>query len=257
MNQRIIHVVLLVMLVVLVAACGGGDAPTPTPTIAPPVATAVPPTATPAPATEEQATEEQATEEQATEEQPAPTAAPADVRTFVIDAAQSEARFVVNEVLLGMPTEVKGATSQLTGTIDIDLGAPANTTVSPIVINARDLKTDRNLRDRAIRRFILQSADDKYQFITFTPTSISGLPAQAQPGDRFTFEVTGDLQIRDKVAPATFSVTLTADSETQITGLAQATVQRATFDLQIPSAPGVADVTEDVRLELAFVARAQ
>ena len=243
MNQRITHIALLVMLALLLAACGGSEAPTPTPTVAPPTATAIPPTATPAPVVEEASAAE--------------AAAPADVRTFVIDAAQSEARFLVNEVLLGAPTEVKGVTSQLTGTIAIDLNTPANTTVSPIVINARDLKTDRNLRDRAIRRFILQSADDNYQFITFTPTSIAGLPAQAQPGDSFTFEISGDLQIRDKVAPATFTVTLTADSDTQITGLAQATVQRAAFDLQIPSAPGVADVTEDVRLELAFVARAQ
>ena len=83
------------------------------------------------------------------------------------------------------------------------------------------------------------------------------MPATVAPGDSFSFEITGDLQIRDSMAPATFAVTLTADSATQITGLAQTTVQRATFGLQIPSAPGVADVGEDVRLELAFVAQAE
>ena len=113
------------------------------------------------------------------------------------------------------------------------------------------------MRDRTIRRFILRSGEDEYQFITFTPTSIAGLPTEAQPGDSFSFDVTGDLQIRDFVAPVTFAVTVTADSATRITGLAQATVQRSTFDLNIPNVPGVADVTEDVRLELAFVAQAQ
>lgn len=241
MNHRTKVRIVFVILALLLAACGGEA---PTPTVAPPTATSVPPTATSA-----------AAAAQAT--QPAAPAATADVRTFVIDAAQSEARFFINEMLLGAPTEVMGATNQVTGTIAIDLSTPANTTVSQIVINARELKTDRNLRDRAIRRFILQSADDTYQFITFTPTGIAGLPAAAGSGDNFSFEITGDLQIRDIVAPATFAVTLTADSETQITGLAQTTVQRATFDLQIPSAPGVADVSEDVRLELAFVALAQ
>jgi len=241
MNHRTNVGIVFVILALLLAACGGSEAPTPT--VAPLTATSVPPTATPAPAVA-----------QAT--QPAAPAA-ADVRTFVIDAAQSEARFFINEMLLGAPTEVMGATNQVTGTIDIDLSAPANTTVSPIIINARELKTDRNLRDRAIRRFILQSADDNYQFITFTPTSITGLPTAVGPGDSFSFEITGDLQIRDRAAPATFAVTLTADSATQITGLAQTTVQRTTFDLQIPSAPGVADVSEDVRLELAFVAQAE
>lgn len=242
MNHRTNVEIVFVILALLLAACGGGEAPTPTP--APPTATPIPATATPALATEPNAATVEA-------------APAADVRTFVIDAAQSEARFFINEMLLGAPTEVMGATNQLTGTIAIDLSAPANTTVSPIIINARELKTDRNLRDRAIRRFILQSADDNYQFITFTPTGIAGLPATVAPGDNLSFEITGDLQIRDIVAPATFAVTLTADSATQITGLAQTTVQRATFDLQIPSAPGVADVSEDVRLELTFVAQAE
>ncbi len=238
MNHRTKVGLVVLLFALLLVACGGGE--TPTPTVAPPTATSVPPTAAPA-------------------AQAAQSLAPssADVRTFVIDSAQSEAHFFINEVLLGMPTEVKGATNQITGTIDIDLVTPANTSVSQIIVNARELKTDRNLRDRAIRRFILQSADDKYQFITFTPTGIVGLPASVKPGDSFSFEITGDLQIRDAVAPVTFAVTLTANSDTQITGLAQATVQRSMFDLQIPSAPGVADVSEDVRLELSFVALAQ
>lgn len=241
MTHRLIVAIVWVLLAAALTACGGGE--TPAPAVAPPTATPLPPTATPT-----------ATSAPATAQSASNAAA---VRVFVLDAAQSEARFFINEVLLGMPTEVKGATNQITGAITIDLNTPANTVVSSIQINARELKTDRNLRDRAIRHFILQSADEKYQFITFTPTSIAGLPATAQPGDTFQFDIAGDLQIRDKVAPVTFAVTLTADSATQITGLAQATVQRSTFDLQIPSAPGVADVSEEVRLELAFVAVAQ
>lgn len=237
MTHRLKVGIVFVILALALTACGGGE--TPPLTVAPPTVTPVPPTATPA----------------SENAQSASTAA--DVRTFVLDAAQSEARFFISEVLLGSPTEVMGATNQITGAITIDLNTPANTQVSPIQINARDLKTDRNLRDRAIRRFILQSADDKYQLITFTPAAIRGLPTAVQPGDSFSFEITGDLQIRDRVAPVTFAVTLTADSATQITGLAQATVQRSTFDLRIPSAPGVADVSEDVRLELAFVALAE
>lgn len=246
---------LVAILLVMLAACGGGESPTATstavpPTAQPPTATPAPPTATPAAATDEGA--QQA--EVAAPEAAAPAAEP---RTFVIDPAQSEARFIINEVLLGAPTEVTGVTNQVEGTIAIDPNAPGGTALSPIVINARELKTDRNLRDRAIRRFILQSADDKYQYITFTPASIEGLPATAAPGDTFAFTINGDLTIRDITAPVTFDVSVTADSDTQISGLAQATVQRATYDLQIPSAPGVADVTEDVRLELSFVATAQ
>ena len=240
---------LVAVLILMLAACGGGESPTATPTTVPPTATPAPPTATPIPPA--------ATAEDAQAAAPEAAAPGSEPRTFVIDPAQSEARFIINEVLLGAPTEVTGATNQVEGTIEIDPAAPGETVLSPVVINARELKTDRNLRDRAIRRFILQSADDKYQFITFTPTAIEGLPASAGAGDSLAFTVSGDLTIRDITAPVTFEVSLTADSDTQVSGLAQATVQRATFDLQIPSAPGVADVTDDVRLELSFVAVAQ
>jgi mono/diheme cytochrome c family protein/polyisoprenoid-binding protein YceI len=184
MNHRtkgeiVFVIIVFVIFAPLLAACGGEAIP---PTVAPLAATPALSTFTPAPV--------------AVVTQPAAPAS-TNVRTFAIDATQSEARFFINEVLFGAPSEVKGATNQITGAIDIDLDTPANTVVSQIVINARELKTDRNLRDRRHRRFILQSADDKYQFITFTPTNITGLPAVTQAGDSFSFEITGDLQIRD------------------------------------------------------------
>ena len=176
--------------------------------------------------------------------------------SFVIEQASSEARFLINETLIGIPTEVKGVTSQITGTLAIDPAEPAKTTVGTITIDARDLRTDRDLRNRAIRRFILESNKDEYRFITFTPTAITGLPAKAGAGDTFTFQIAGDLKIKDVSKPVTFDVEVKADSASAITGLAKATIKRSDFNLSIPSAPGVADVTDDVRLELAFTAKA-
>jgi polyisoprenoid-binding protein YceI len=175
--------------------------------------------------------------------------------TFAIDQSASEARFLINEVLVGIPTEVKGVTSLISGTVTVDPADPAASQVGTLSVDASDLKTDRNLRNRAIRRFILETGN--YQYITFTPTAISGLPEQAAPGETFTFQVTGDLTIKDVTQPVTFDVELTADSATQITGLAQGVVKRSDFNLEIPSAPGVADVTDEVRLELAFTAKAE
>ena len=234
---------LVAVLLLMVAACGG-ETPAATPTVASPTATPVPPTATSAAATDEGV------------QQPESGAPAAEPRTFVIDPAQSEARFIINEVLLGAPTEVTGATNQVEGTIEIDPNAPASTVLSPIVINARELKTDRNLRDRAIRRFILQSADDKYQFITFTPTSIEGLPANAAAGDTFAFTVNGDLTIRDITAPVTFDVTVTPVSTGELQGSGKATVRYADFGISIPSVPMVAGVDEQVQLEIDFTAKA-
>jgi polyisoprenoid-binding protein YceI len=185
-------------------------------------------------------------------------AAPAGAtRTFAIDQAASEARFIINEMLLGAPTTVTGTTSLISGTLAIDPAAPANTSVGVITIDARDIKTDRNLRNRAIRRFILESDNDAYRYITFTPTQIDGLPATAAPGDQFSFTITGDLKIRDVTKPVTFQVDLTVDADNQVQGVAKAEVTRTDFNLQIPNVPGVADVTDAVQLELVFTANAE
>jgi polyisoprenoid-binding protein YceI len=250
-------VVLSLLAGLTLAGCFGSSDDEETPEDPPPTATAAPaaqpePTATPtesAPAADASATEAEA-EPAASDEETAGR------QTFQIDQAQSEARFIVNEMLFGNPNEVVGKTTEVSGTIDIDLDDPTQTQISPIQINARSLATDNRFRNRSVNRLILQSNRDEYQYITFTPTSIEGLPAEAKAGETLSLQVSGDLQIRDIVQPVTFAVTVTADSPAQLTGLAQTHVQRADFDLTIPSVEGVADVTEDVRLELEFVATA-
>jgi polyisoprenoid-binding protein YceI len=175
---------------------------------------------------------------------------------FQIDPEQSEARFIVDEVLFGNPNTVTGRTNKISGQIEIDLNDPTQTSVGEIQIDARGLATDNRFRNRSLSRLILQSNRDEYQYITFTPTAITGLPAKASAGDAFTFQITGDLKIRDTVKPVTFDVNVKADSDKQVSGLAQAVVQRADFGLTIPKVEGVADVTEEVHLELQFIATA-
>ena len=179
-----------------------------------------------------------------------------EARIFQIDPEQSEARFIVDEILFGKPNNVVGRTNEVSGTIAINLTDPAQTTVGEIRINARSLATDNRFRNRSVNRLILQSNRDEYQYITFTPTAIEGLPAEAGVGDTFSFQIIGDLKIREIVQPTTFDVTVTADSAAQISGLAQTVVRRADFELTIPNVEGVADVTEEVQLELEFVALA-
>lgn len=259
-KQTIVRIVILVLLLALAAVvlvtCSNNGTPAPQATAEPRGQTAAEPTT-------EVATQVAVTETAAAP--PESTGDAADVAVtssgggtpFVIDQAASEARFLINESLIGIPTEVKGVTSLISGTLAIDVADPTKTTMGTITIDARDLRTDRDLRNRAIRRFILESNKDEYRYITFTPTAITGLPAKAAAGETFSFQVTGDLKIKDVSKPVTFDVEIKADSATEITGLAKATVKRSDFNLSIPSAPGVADVTDDVRLELAFAAKAE
>jgi len=173
---------------------------------------------------------------------------------YTIDSAASQVRFEIGEDLRGARNNVVGTTDQVAGQISVNLADLSQTEVGIIQINARTLVTDNDFRNRAIANEILDTGD--FEFITFTPTSVEGLPASATIGEAISFSIVGDLTIRDITMPATFNVEATAVSETQITGTATATVNRADFGLQIPSVPSVANVDEQVQLFIDFTANA-
>lgn len=173
---------------------------------------------------------------------------------FQIDPAQSQVRFELDEDLRGSRITVVGTTDQVAGELAVDLSNPAATQVGVIQINARTLATDNNFRNRAIQNEILQTG--AYEYITFTPTAVTGLPASVNIGDTVTFTIVGDLTIRDVSNQVTFTVQATAVSANQLSGTATAAVNRGDYGLQIPSVPNVANVEEEVELIITFVANA-
>lgn len=173
---------------------------------------------------------------------------------FEIVSAESEARFLIDEVLRGAPVTVVGATDQVAGQIAIDTSEPSSAQVGIIQINARTLATDNDFRNRAIKNAILNT--DSYEFVTFTPTAISGLPASVTVGEAFTFQMTGDLTVKDTTQSVTFDVTVTPTSETELSGTASTSILYSDFNLNIPDSPQVDTVADEVRLELDFVAKA-
>ena len=167
---------------------------------------------------------------------------------------ESQVRFTLTEELRGQPTTVIGRTDQVAGQILVNFDNPSASQVGVVRINARTLATDNEMRNRAIRGQILLSAQDDYEFAEFAPTSLSGLPDSVTIGEAFTFQITGDLTVRGITNSVTFDVTATPVSETEIEGLATTVVQRAMYQMTIPSAPGVANVAEDVTLDIEFTA---
>ncbi len=173
---------------------------------------------------------------------------------FSIDSTESEVRFTLNEELMGSPTTVVGTTDQVAGQINVDFEQPSNTILGPITINVRTLATNSDQRNRQIRQSILRSAEDAYEFTTFTPTRVEGLPESITIGEPFTITVAGNLTLVDTTNEVVFEVTITPESETRISGLGTANVLRSDFNLQIPSVQTVANVTDEVLLEIEFVA---
>lgn len=184
------------------------------------------------------------------------TASDSEQVVFRIIPEESEVRFILSEVLRGVPTTVIGRSNQVAADIAVNFAVPAASEVGTVRVNARTLLTDNEFRNRTIRSQILQSSQDEFEFSEFTPTSLDDMPESVTIGEPFSFKLTGDLKVRDIVKPVTFDVTVTPVSETRLEGNAVTTVKRSDYNLVIPSVPGVADVSEDVRLEIDFVAQA-
>jgi polyisoprenoid-binding protein YceI len=184
-------------------------------------------------------------------EAPAANSPAAGVVVYQISQEESEVRFNIFEELRGAPKDVIGVSDQVAGEAAVDLADLSTAQLGVIQINARTLVTDEDRRNQAIRNRILNT--DQYEFITFTPTQVSGLSGSAAPGQAFTFQVAGDLTIRDITQPVAFEVTATLESPGRITGTATTTISRADYNLLIPDVPFVANVSDEVKLEIDFV----
>jgi polyisoprenoid-binding protein YceI len=120
-------------------------------------------------------------------------------------------------------------------------------------VNARTLTTVISFCKNAIENHILIT--DRFEFITLTPTELIGLPGSVNAGETFTFQIVGDLTVRDVTRQVTFDAEVTPISATELQGSASTTIFYKDYGIQIPSVPSVAGVDEDVRLEIDFTAR--
>lgn len=191
--------------------------------------------------------------------EPTVAAAESEVETagslqlYEISQDSSQVRFELDEDLRGVRTTVVGTTDQVAGQIAFDPADLATLQVGVIQVNARTLATDNDMRNRAIQNRILNTGS--YEYITFTPTAVEGLPESVAVGETVSFTIVGDLTIRDVSQQVTFEVTATMVSATELQGTAGTTIERGDYNLNIPSVPQVANVEEVVSLVIEFVAR--
>ena len=214
--------------------------------------------ASPAPATEAPpATGAAATSSVA--EPPTAAAEPAassgdDVRTYAIVADQTKASYAVGEIFINQNNRYNlavGVTDAVGGEIFLNFTHPEQSTVGPITVDISTLKSDSGRRDNAIRKDWLESAT--YPIGTFTPTEIKTLPAEYADGADITFEIVGDLTIRDTTRPTTFFVTARLEGE-KLTGTAATTILMSDFNFEAPDIAGILKAENEAKLELKFVA---
>lgn len=178
---------------------------------------------------------------------------------YDVDLERSQARFVIEEVLRGEPNTVVGVTNQIDGSIAVQLD-PGAVEIGEFVINVRSIQTDDEVRDRTIRTLILESNRDEFEFASFRPTGVTGVPTAIEIGDSLDLQVAGELTVRDVTTSTTFDMTIDVQSRSQISGTATSTITWEELDITIPYVGGnsiVASVADSLDLEMDFVADAR
>lgn len=187
---------------------------------------------------------------------PPATAPPLQLREYHLVQEKSEVRFLIDELLLGNEKTVIGSTSQMTATVLLDLAQPRQTQMSTIEVDAHTFVTDDSFRNRALRGQILNTDEPGNRLITFAPSEIDNLPEVIGVGDTAELQLIGDLTISGITQSTVLTLTVELQSEEQLVGSGQTTVNREEFGLTIPKVPGVANVATDVIIEVDFVAEA-
>lgn len=225
---------LLLALLVLLNACSGNAASTAT--LPPTIAVSTPTVAVSTPE--------------------APTS-----RTFTLVPEESQASYTVEEEFfsgavtrlgkqLGLFTTV-GATKQMTGSITLDANSPYSIVGGEFTVNIFSLTSDEKLRDERIQEEFLESRN--FPNAVFVPRSMEG-PEDYQEGQEVTFQLVGDLTIRDVTNSTTFTVTATLEGDT-LSGVATTNILMTDFGFDPPEIVGFMKSENDVLVTLQFVAR--
>lgn len=176
-------------------------------------------------------------------------------QTFRIIPGESQVSYEVGEVFLDQDNAFNlaiGVTGEVNGEILVDRENPQNSTIGVMTVDVSQFTSDSPRRDNAIRERFLQSA--QYPLVEFVPLEVQGLPESYEQGREITFQVSGDLTIRDVTNPVTFDVKMVGNGDT-IAGEATTTILMSDFGFGPISIAGILNTEDEVRVTVDFVAR--
>lgn len=171
---------------------------------------------------------------------------------FVVAPEGNEVRYRVREQLAGVdfPNDAVGRTSRVEGAIVIGDDGRFVREESRFIVDVVSLESDQSRRDGYLRRNTLKT--DSFPTVTFVPTSARGLPATLPATGDLTFELIGDLTVRNVTKPVTWQVKATRGSSGAVTGTATTSFNFAEFSLPVPRVARVLSVDDNITLEYDF-----
>ena len=235
--------ILVFPLALILAACAGQTDPAPAPT------PETQPTAAPTEAPAAEAPQEEA------------PAAGSEARTFAIDPAASQASYTVDEEFfsgaverlgktLGFFTAV-GVTDQVEGELSLTFDPAPLLSGGEFRVDISALTSDDQRRDDRIREQHLESL--RFPIATFKPTAIENFPADYTEGQPVTFDLAGEMTIRDITQPMTFAVTATLDGNT-LSGTATGTLLMTDYGFDPPAIQNFMTAENEVLVTVDFTA---
>ncbi len=186
-----------------------------------------------------------------------------NVQTFVVTNA-SQASYVVNEEFfidalekLGIDpgkTIVVGTTQAVTGEIQLNFGNAELLEAAQFTVDMTGLRTDQDRRDNWLRENAIET--DLFPQATFVATAVSGLPETYTEGEEISFQLSGDLTVRDVTNPVTFDVVAALTGNT-LNGTATLPLQMTDFGITPPDFINTLTVADSFSIEVRIVAQTQ
>ena len=183
------------------------------------------------------------------------TGQPAAALHLVVAATGNEARYRVQERLMGrdLDNDAVGVTQAVTGAIALDSAGRIVPGESRFVVDVTGLKSDSDRRDGYVRRRLLQA--DSFPRVELRPTAVRGLPANLSmarpPAGPQRLTLVGDLTVRGVTRPTTWQVTAEY-RDGRVVGTAATRFTFADFQMAQPRVPVVLSVADTIRLEYDF-----
>jgi polyisoprenoid-binding protein YceI len=177
--------------------------------------------------------------------------APAGVRKFVIEPAESSAKYVVEETLRGLNSNTVGTTSAITGEIHLTREGLHKEAASRFVVDLSTLKSDEGMRDNYIKQNTLQTA--RFPNAEFVIESIEGFPGNYTENSEVQLTLRGTLTLKSVAKPVAWTV-LARQSGNTLTATADTDIKFTEFDMTPPSVP-LATARDGIHLQVVLVAR--
>jgi polyisoprenoid-binding protein YceI len=193
---------------------------------------------------------------------PTPTAgassATAGVMRFVIDPAQSSAKYVVRETLRGLETNAvgetrDGANPDVSGEIYLTREGLHTAQPSTFRVDLRTIASDESMRDNFVRQNTLRT--NQFPFAEFTVKSVTGFPSSYTENAQVQLTLSGDMTIRGVTKPVTFTVLARQAGDT-LTATADADFKMTDFGITPPEVP-FAKARDEIHIQVVLVAKQQ